>query len=32
MDKDGNVVNVNQTLITEGHAHEYDGGKRKEFK
>ena len=32
MDKDGNAVNVNQTLITEGHAHEYDGGKRKEFK
>jgi micrococcal nuclease len=32
MDKDDNVININETLITEGHAHEYDGGKRKEFK
>ena len=31
MDKDGNVLNVNETLITEGHAHEYDGGKKKKF-
>ena len=31
MDNDGNVLNVNETLITEGHAHKYDGGKRKEF-
>jgi len=32
MDNDGNVININETLIAEGHAHEYDGGKRKEFK
>lgn len=32
MDNDGNVLNVNETLIAEGHAHEYDGGKRKSFK
>ena len=31
MDKDGNVININETLISEGHAHEYDGGKRKSF-
>jgi micrococcal nuclease len=32
MDNDGNVININETLIAEGHAHEYDGGKRKVFK
>ena len=31
MDNDGNVININETLIAEGHAHEYDGGKRKSF-
>lgn len=31
MDKDGNVININETLIAEGHAHKYDGGKRKSF-
>ena len=29
MDKDGKQWNVNQTLITEGHAYIYDGGKKK---
>ena len=31
MDKDGKQWNVNQTLITEGHAYIYDGGKKKVF-
>ena len=31
MDKDGKQWNVNQTLITEGHAYIYDGGKKKIF-
>ena len=29
MDKDGKQWNVNETLITEGHAYIYDGGKKK---
>ena len=31
MDKDGKQWNVNETLITEGHAYVYDGGKKKVF-
>ena len=31
MDKDGKEWNVNETLITEGHAYIYDGGKKKVF-
>ena len=31
MDKDGKQWNVNQTLIPEGHAYIYDGGKKKIF-
>ena len=31
MDADGKQWNVNQTLITEGHAYVYDGGKKKVF-
>ena len=31
MDKDGKQWNVNRTLITEGHAYIYDGGKKKIF-
>ena len=31
MDKDGKQWNVNKTLITEGHAYVYDGGKKKVF-
>ena len=31
MDKDGKQWNVNETLITEGHAYIYDGGKKKIF-
>ena len=31
MDKDGKLWNVNETLITEGHAYIYDGGKKKVF-
>jgi len=31
MDSDGNVININETLIAEGHAHKYDNGKRKSF-
>ena len=31
MDKDGKQWNVNKTLITEGHAYVYDGGKKKIF-
>ena len=31
MDKDGKQWNVNKTLISEGHAYVYDGGKKKVF-
>ena len=31
MDADGKQWNVNETLITEGHAYVYDGGKKKVF-
>ena len=31
MDNDGNVININETLIAEGHAYEYDDSKRKSF-
>tara|TARA_Y100000356_G_scaffold115253_1_gene104200 strand:+ start:188 stop:577 length:390 start_codon:yes stop_codon:yes gene_type:complete len=31
-DKDGKQYNINQTLINEGHAYVYDGGKKKLFK
>jgi len=31
MDKNGKQWNVNKTLITEGHAYVYDGGKKKIF-
>ena len=31
MDKDGKLWNVNKTLIAEGHAYIYDGGKKKVF-
>jgi len=31
MDKDGKQWNVNETLITEGHAYVYDGGTKKVF-
>ena len=31
MDKDCKQWNVNETLITEGHAYVYDGGKKKVF-
>ena len=31
MDKDGKQWNINKTLITEGHAYVYDGGKKKVF-
>jgi len=31
MDKDGKQWNVNETLLTEGHAYVYDGGKKKVF-
>jgi micrococcal nuclease len=31
MDKDGKQWSVNETLITEGHAYVYDGGKKKVF-
>jgi len=31
MDKGGKQWNVNKTLITEGHAYVYDGGKKKVF-
>ena len=31
MDKDGKQWNVNKTLISEGHAYIYDGGKKKVF-
>ena len=31
-DKDGKQYNINEQLITEGHAYTYDGGKKKVFK
>ena len=31
MDKDGKQWNVNETLIAEGHAYVFDGGKKKVF-
>ena len=31
MDKNGKQWNVNETLISEGHAYVYDGGKKKVF-
>ena len=31
MDKDGKQWNINATLISEGHAYIYDGGKKKVF-
>lgn len=31
MDAEGKQWDVNQTLITEGHAYVYDGGKKKKF-
>ena len=31
MDKEGKQWNINQTLISEGHAYIYDGGKKKVF-
>ena len=31
-DKDGKQYNINQTLISEGHAYVYEGGKKKVFK
>ena len=30
-DKDGNQLNINKTLISEGHAYKYEGGKKKLF-
>ena len=32
MDKDGKQWDINETLLTEGHAYTYDGGKKKVFK
>jgi micrococcal nuclease len=32
MDKEGKQWSINETLITEGHAYVYDGGKKKLFK
>ena len=31
MDKDGKQWNINETLISEGHAYVYEGGKKKVF-
>ena len=31
MDKEGKQWNINETLISEGHAYVYDGGKKKIF-
>ena len=31
MDKDGKQWNINKTLISEGHAYVYDGGKKKVY-
>ena len=30
-DADGNEININNTLVEEGHAYSYDGGKKKKF-
>ena len=30
-DKDGKQLNINKTLISEGHAYKYEGGKKKVF-
>ena len=30
-DKDGKQYNINKTLISEGHAYKYEGGKKKVF-
>ena len=30
-DKDGKQYNINKTLISEGHAYKYEGGKKKTF-
>ena len=30
-DKEGKQYNINKTLISEGHAYVYDGGKKKVF-
>ena len=32
MDAEGKQININQTLISEGHAYEYHGGKKRVFK
>ena len=32
MDVEGKQWNINETLISEGHAYVYDGGKKKVFK
>ena len=32
MDADGNTININEQLKTEGHAYEYFGGKKQLFK
>jgi micrococcal nuclease len=31
-DEDGNQININETLIEEGHAYSYHGEKKKKFK
>ena len=31
MDSEENPININETLITEGHGYVYDGGKKKMF-
>ena len=31
LDKNGQTINVNTTLISEGHAYEYFGGKKQTF-
>ena len=31
MDSEGNQWDINETLITEGHAYVYNGGKKKKF-
>ena len=31
MDSNGVQININETLISEGHAYIYEGGKKKEF-
>ena len=32
MDKDETKMSINETLIQEGHAYYYEGGKKKTFK